>query len=136
MLLNRIPSFRPALPAPQIAQGTQLSLEQAQQLWYGGYKPGPHSEKASHHGHAGLGSNKFATTANGDTMYLTISPLYAGTKFGIVPTRAMALDEGKILAANGNEWPKTEAELRGIIRNHPDCVIADCTAQTPPQTFA
>jgi hypothetical protein len=112
------------------------SLEYARRLWDAAKSFGIHSEKASHHGHAGIGHERFATVATGETVYATIAPLYANGRMPSVKTRAMVLDADAVLRANGGRWPPTEAELRAILQRRPECVIADVTAKKPPETFA
>jgi hypothetical protein len=88
-----------------------------------------YSEKASHHGLPGIGHPRFATTADGGPLALAVTGLYGRNH---QPTRVMALDSGRITALNGGTWPATPEQLRDLVRQNPEVVLADHAAQ-PPQ---
>jgi len=107
-------------------------------LWYGGgYAHGAsvsgiYSEKASTRGQPGIGHPRFATTATGGDLVLSVTGLYGKNP---QPTRVLALDSDKILKLNGGVWPGTPEEMKAFLARHgKEVILKDVMAQPPSMT--
>ncbi len=125
----------PASKATNSDAFKQLSKDAANSLWYGGTQRGGasvtgiYSEKASFNGQAGIGHPKYATTATGEDMVISVTGLHGKNP---KPTQVMALDSGKILQRNGGVWPGTPEAMKEFLQKNPDVILANVKTN-PPQ---